>query len=304
MPGIINYAQDYSQALMQEFSQGALYFSELWTSPNAALARYLAADTVHIPHIETSGRVDGDRDTIGTGKRRHSNTWIPKKLRNHRTWDTLIHPMDVRQTGAVVAITNATQVFNQEQKLPEMDAYAVSAVYADLKNAAITTGKTAKISNTVLTADNILDILDAENSKMDDNGVPSTGRILYCTSEVRDLIKHAKEVQRIFNTQSGQAVIDRRVTRVDDLTIKPVPSNLMKTVYNFTEGFEPGVSAKQINYFMVHTSAILPCINYESAYLQEPSAVTQGKYYYFEESFEDMFVMDYKMDAIAFNVEA
>ena len=43
---------------------------------------------------------------------------------------------------------------------------------------------------------------------------------------------------------------------------------------------------------LVHPSSILPVVSYEFAQLEEPSAMSQGKYVYFEESFEDVFILD------------
>jgi hypothetical protein len=37
---------------------------------------------------------------------------------------------------------------------------------------------------------------------------------------------------------------------------------------------------------------------YNFAQLADPTAVTQGKYYYYEESYEDVFVLPLKKDAI------
>ena len=77
----------------------------------------------------------------------------------------------------------------------------------------------------------------------------------------------------------------------------------MKTEYTFDNGFEVGRSAKDIAMCLVHPSAILPIVSYEFAQLQAPSAVTQGKYVYFEESFEDVFILDKKHNAIKFVVK-
>ena len=45
------------------------------------------------------------------------------QLTRHRTWDTLLHPEYVNRTNGMATIANATQVMNQEQKFPEMNAY-------------------------------------------------------------------------------------------------------------------------------------------------------------------------------------
>ena len=43
-----------------------------------------------------------------------------------REWDTLVDPLDVVETNDVATIANVTRVFNEQQKVPEMDAYMSS----------------------------------------------------------------------------------------------------------------------------------------------------------------------------------
>ena len=79
----------------------------------------------------------------------------------------------------------------------------------------------------------------------------------------------------------------------------------MKTEYTFNdEGFTAGGSAKNIAMMLVHPSCILPIANYDFAQLQPPSALTQGKYVYFEESFEDIFILNERHGALKFVVKA
>ncbi|MEG2274831.1 MAG: capsid protein, partial [Clostridia bacterium] len=66
----------------------------------------------------------------------------------------------------------------------------------------------------------------------------------------------------------------------------------------------PGAGAAQINLMFVHPSAILPVTQYSQALLDAPSALTNGQYYYFEEAFEDVFILNQRADAIAFNITA
>ena len=83
-----------------------------------------------------------------------------------------------------------------------------------------------------------------------------------------------------------------------------VPSDMMRTKYDFTEGWKVDSTAKQINMVLVHPMAVITPISYEFAQLDPPSAGSQGKYDYFEESFEDVFILPHKMDAIDFHVSA
>lgn len=68
----------------------------------------------------------------------------------------------------------------------------------------------------------------------------------------------------------------------------------MLTVYDFTVGAVRGLSAKQVQMFLIHPSCIITPETYDFAQLDPPSAGSQGKYEYFEESFEDVFLLPNK----------
>ena len=78
----------------------------------------------------------------------------------------------------------------------------------------------------------------------------------------------------------------------------------MKSAYNFTDdGFEVASDAKNVKMILVHPSAVIPVIAYDFAQLGAPSSLSQGKWTYFEESFEDVFIFNKKHDAIQFYIE-
>lgn len=293
----LNYAQQYQQELEQAFPY-VLYFGALYATPNNGRYRWVNSRVIEVPTISTTGRVDGDRDTIGTKKRNFNNAWTPYTLENHRTWQTLVHPRDIDETNQVASIANITRVFNEEQKFPEMDAYLVSKMYS----AWTTLGKTA--DKTVLTTDNVLTVFDKFMQDMDDKRVPRNGRVLYVTAATKTLINNAKSIYRTMNVQNASSAVQRAITSIDEVQIpESVPSELMKTLYDFTDGWAVDEDAKQINMILVHPQAIITPVSYEFAQLDPPSAGSEGKWDYFEESFEDVFVLKNKVDAIAFNIE-
>ena len=299
----LNYATEYLSELSQWFPR-VLMFGDLYATPNNNRYRWTGSKTIEIPSIRTSGRTNGDRDAIGTAQRNYDNAWEPKTLTRHRQWSTLVHPKDIDETNYVASIGNITQVFNETQKFPEMDAYTISKIYADWTAVAGESGVTHAADTTALTVNNVLDVFDNLMLAMDNARVPVTGRILYVTNEINKLIKSADGISRSLDISRGPNAIDRRVNRLDEVQIKPVPAELMKTVYDFTEGWAPGTGAKQINLFLVHPLSVITPVTYEFAKLDTPSAVTNGKYYYYEESFEDVFILNKKSDAIQFNITA
>lgn len=292
---VLNYAQAYSQALAQAYPY-VLHFAALRSTENDARYKWTGANTIQIPSLSTTGRTDGDRDTIAAAKRNFDNAWEPKTLSNFRQWSTLVHPMDIDETNQVASIQNITKVFNEEQKFPEMDAYLVSKLHADWVGA----GETA--DTTELTEVNILQVFDGYMEAMDEANVPKTGRVMYLTPHYYGVLKRAVEAARHF--QNGDVNIRRAVESLDDVQIERVPSELMKTVYDFTEGWKAGTNAKQIRMLLAHPSAVITPEKYTFAQLDAPSAGSNGKYVYFEESYDDTFLLTKRKAAVKFNTEA
>lgn len=297
----INYAAQYSAALADAFPY-VLNFGRLYATPNNG--RYRMGEdgkTIYIPHLSTTGRVDADRDTIAQAARNYDNAWEAKTLTHQRKWSTLVHPKDIDQTNNVATIANITRTFNETQKFPEMDAYTISQLYTLWStDAAGYTGKTP--ITTSLTTSSILGIFDQMMLNMDEARVPVNGRILYVTAPVKAMLKQAAGLTRNFDVQTGGSAIDRTVSRIEEVEIIAVPSTLMMTAYTFTAGWAVADGADQINMMLVHPEAVITPVSYQFSKLDPPSAITQGKYFYYEESFEDVFILNKRADAIQFHI--
>ena len=306
MAQAINYAKEYSRALAQKFPY-VLNFGALYNTPNNGRYRWVNGKTIEIPSISTNGRVNGDRDSIRTAARNFDNAWEPKTLTNERKWSTLVHPMDIVQTNMVTTIANITQVMNEEQKFPEMDAYTVSKILADWKQTRDEEGNLRTPDTTALTKANVLSVFDALMLKMDNERVPANGRILYVTYEVKKLLQNAQidannTLGRSIDVTKNNGTIDRQVSRLDEVQVIGVPATLMRSAYNFTEGWAPIAGSDQINMFLVHPLAVITPVSYSFAQLDAPSAGSEGKYVYYEESFEDVFILNKKAGAVQFNI--
>lgn len=290
----LNYAKEYSQALAQAYPY-TLFFGALWSATKPDV-KFLRNDTVILPSLSVRGRKNGDRDSIGTFGRNFNNAEEPKKLKTHRTWDTLIHPRDIDETNHVATIQNITKVMNEEQKFPEMDAEMITALYK-LKNEIETITE-----DDVLTLANVLTKFDAMMDKMDEKRVPAAGRLLYADTPTKTLIDTAKEAAR--NLSAQDTAVARSLDRIGEVEVIGVPTTAMKSAYNFTDdGFEVAEDAKAVKMLLIHTSAVIPVIAYDFAQLGAPSSLSQGKWTYFEESFEDVFIYNKKHDAIQFYIE-
>ena len=141
------------------------------------------------------------------------------KMRMDREWDTLVDPMDMRE-DAIVTIANITQTFNQFQKMPEQDAYAVAQLY----EAASSFGT---VANTSMTKDNILETWDTYLAYMVDNRVPRDRIRVKMTPSTYKLMKEAAGITRFVEADTGIRNIDRNVGKLDGVLIAEVPSDIM-----------------------------------------------------------------------------
>lgn len=286
-----NYAQSYQKELANAYPY-ALVFNELRSAPNDSRYEFLNGTTIQIPVVKTSGRKNANNDLIQTATRQHNNTWEPKTLTHHRYWKDLIAPADIRGTNEAVAIGNITRAYNEQQKFPEMDAYLMSKLYSDWTEL----GKVAETE--ALTAENVLKIFDRLYEARREARVMKGNEILYVTNHVDSLIKQA--VARYASTTDAE--LSRAIKRIDDVTIKPVPSILMKTSYDFTEGWEAAENAGQINMAFIDPNAVITPEFYSYVGLSEPSAQSDGKYVYYEESWDDVFILNERADGLSFHV--
>lgn len=298
---VLNYAEQYARELAQAYPY-TLYFGKIWSATKPEV-KFLDNKTIQLPSLTTTGRVNGDRDTIGTFSRNFDNNWESKTLKNHRTWGTLVHPKDIIETNHVASIANITKVFNEEQKFPELDAYAISTLYS-LKNEQ--EAVTALAKGTVK-LENVLTYFDGLMDKMDEARVPQSGRTLYVDTYTKTMIDTAKESARFLS--ASDTTVRRTLSRIDEVEVVSIPTAMMKTAYEFfggedgKNGYAVAEGAKDVKMLLIHLSAVIPAINYEFAQLESPSALSQGKYVYFEEAFEDLFIYNKKHTAIQFIVE-
>lgn len=291
-----NFATQYASALSQQYPN-VMHFGALFARNQEGDYRFTSNHTIEIPSVSVTGRVDGSRSSMIAQQQRHANAWTPKTLRNHRAWQDFIHPRDIVETNQVLSIQNITRVMNEEEKFPEKDKYLISTAYADW----LATGR-VPLTGT-LTTDNILTYFDTMMVQMTEKNVPSTGRILYMTPQANVVLKGAAQFYRQLNiTGSAPAAVQRAIASLDQVVVEEVPSDHMLTVYDFTVGAVRGVSAKQVQMFLVHPTCVITPESYDFAQLDPPSAGSQGKYEYFEESMEDVFLLPNKQYGAEFLV--
>lgn len=302
MPAVVNYAEAYQQGLEQRYAaNGLLYTQKLWSSPSNGKLKFTGAKTVRIPKLLIkNGRKDRTRRTITAVDANYENQWEDYTLKNERYWSTLVDPSDVDETNQAVSIANVTKVYNDEEKIPEMDKQMTSTLFTR-KN---TIASGAGIEQMTLDETNFLGTFDKLMTEMDEKGVPAVGRTIFCTPTVKTLIKNLQQFSRTMPVQNSNGEINRIINRLDEVTIEnPIPSDRMKTLYDFTTGAVADPTAKQIHFFLIYIPCMAAPQKYSFVGLDAPSAANSGNYLYYEQSYDDVLLFETKHEGLAFVID-
>ena len=282
---VLNYVPTFLPRLVEMY--GHLSCSDDLYHSNPGIEVINTKD-IRIPSIKVGGYKDHNRGVLGFNTGSYSNDWITKSLDHDRDIEFAVDPMDVDETAQVVSISNIQANFERTQAIPEQDCYTFSKIYTEAKRVG------ANINNTVLTKENILDMLDADMEAFAEAGVPLERCILYVTPTVNRTLKNAEGIQRYLEANGG-ANIDRRVHSVDDINkIKEVPSDRLKTIYNFTDGCIPDAAAKQINYILIDPECQVSRMKYSYVNVFTPGhdSRTADNYLYQNRKFNGTFAID------------
>ncbi|WFF72679.1 capsid protein [Proteiniclasticum sp. QWL-01] len=280
-----NYAERFESQIEEKYKHG-LTSADMATNNKY---RFIDAQTIKIPTVTISGYKDHVRTGESTNRGTISNEWTPYSLTHDRDISFYVDIMDVDETNQVVSAAHITKAFMEDQAIPETDAYRYSKLYADF----VTHGGTP--TTTILTVSNILSIFDDAMEAMDEAGVPESGRKLKCTPAIYTLLKSAEGIQRTLEA-SGAANVNRVIRKLDDVEITKVPSDRFKTAFDFTEGFAPAVTAKQIHMIIYHNSAIVAPVKVSDVYLWAKGETPQSAYgwLYQNRSYQDLFLIKQK----------
>lgn len=292
-PSAINYAVQYGKELANAYPYLS-YFGDIWGSQNSQRFRPINANSIMIPSMEVGGAHAVNRDAMnGQFTRKFNITWEPKVMTMYREWDTILDEMDIVETNEVATIANITRTFNEFQKVPEMDAYMASKLAGF-----------AMPDTTALTAANILSKWDDYLEAMTNARVNRDRVICYVTPATYKLLKQAAGITRFLEVSNGIQAVDRNIAKLDGVRIVEVPSDLMQSAYDFTEGFVATQAAKQINMIMVDPLAVIAPVVYEVSMISAPSAATKGKNVYYESYYYDVFKLNQRAAGIKANVSA
>ena len=293
----INYAAQYGKAIQTAYPYLS-YYADLWNVGESVRFRPLNGKTVYIPIMTTSGARAANRDQItGVFNRNFNIDWQAMTLTMDREWDTLIDPIDQVESNDVATIANVTRVFNEQQKIPEQDAY-MSSKLAGFASA------NGGVSTTELTSASILTEWDKGIEYMTNQRVNRDRVKCKITPAAYKLLKQATGLTRFIEVTGGIQNVDRNVARLDGVSIEEVPADMMKTAYTFTEGWAIASGAAQIDFILYDPDSIAAPIVYDTSMMSPGSAQSKGKDLYYERYYYDVFQLEQRKAGIYAHLSA
>jgi hypothetical protein len=178
-------------------------------------------------------------------------SWEALTLLQSRGREFSIDRMDDEETLGMAFGTLVGQ-FMRTKVVPEVDAYRF-AKYASWSQISTTTAAT-------LTSGTVLAAIDAASLQMDEDEVPSEGRLLYVSSTVGKFIDAV-----ITRTLANESSANRVLKMLDDMTIIRVPQARFYTIIDLeagatasaTGGYSKNASGVDINFLLIHPPAVL-----------------------------------------------
>ena len=112
-----NYAEQFRSQLEQKYAR-ELASADL----TANGVTFVGTRTVKIPRLTMGGYKEHSR-AGGYNRQSISNDWEIKRLEHDRDVEFYVDVMGVDETNQVLSAANITNTFEEEQAIPELDAY-------------------------------------------------------------------------------------------------------------------------------------------------------------------------------------
>jgi hypothetical protein len=273
----------------------AIYKRESLTARMDALTRpvdFSAANEVKVMKLSTVGLGTYSR-SAGYPAGDITATWETLTLSTERGRAFSLDRMDNEESLGLV-LGNLISEWMRAHVAPELDAYRFAAY-------ATGAGNYVAASATLSTASQVLAAIDAAMAELDADEVPSEGRLLYISTPLYHLLKAS--VTRTLSTETG---VDRRVFTLDDMTVIPVPQARFYTAVDLNAGatssvggFAKGATAKDLNFLILHPSAVLQPVklNQVKYFSPDTNQISDGHLWQYR-LYHDAFVYDNRANGI------
>ena len=243
MANSITYAQRFVPIIDDIYKANAL------TEGMDAAVRpdFSGVNEVKVLKVSTTGLGDYTRSS-GYPKGDVTAAWEMHKLAIERGKELSLDRMDDEETLGLT-FGEVTGKFMRDWVAPEIDAYRF-AKYASATG--ISTATAAKLTKTT-----VLDAIDEAVRQMDEDEVPSAGRRLFVSTDLKPILNSA-----LTRTFGSDGAVNTVLSSYNDMPIIYVPKSRFYTSITLnsgasTWGFSKASGAAAINFMLIQPDAIL-----------------------------------------------
>lgn len=263
---------------------------------NAKAVNFAGANVVKVFKTDPIGLGKYDR-VSGYPAGQVVGSWETLTLATERGRSFVIDRMDDEETLGMAFGTLAGE-FIRTQVAPELDAYRFSK-YASTASINAATPAT-------LDASSIIAALDAAKLELDKDEVPSEGRLLYISDTCLSYLEG--KVSRFLGNETA---VDKRVTKYSGMEVIMVPQTRFYKGIELDDGdtvdaggFSKG-SGKDINFMIIHPSAVLQLAKHDSlkVFTPDQNQTTDGWLIQYR-IYHDAFVYANKLNGIYLHCKA
>ena len=246
MANSITLASKFQPILDEIYKRESLTaFLDAPTKPvNFAGANEVKVFKTSMPGLGTYSRATGYPAGDVTG------TWETIQLTAERGRSFAVDAMDDEESLGM-AFGTLVGEFMRTRVVPEVDAYRFSR-YAGWSS--IQTVSEAALA----AAADVIAAIDVGSQKLDDEEVPLEGRQLFISSSLNRLLNAS-----VSRSLKNEREVERRLQRLDELTIHVVPQSRFYTAITLNAGATSDVGgyakaggAKDINFMIIHPTAV------------------------------------------------
>lgn len=303
MPNVINYAEQWSDELLQIIDDGA--YSSPFLTPNERV-KWLGAKTFHFTKMDVSGFKPHSRDG---GYNRGSIVQEDKEftLEHDRDVEFFVDVADVDESKQTANLQNVSRIFTQKHSAPETDA----RFFERVAKAAIADGYYETMTG--FTADNTYSRLVKMFQRKELKKYRAMGGLIaYVSGEIMDNLENSTEVKKSLDIKTTsineKQGIETRIAFINGVTIiEVVDDTRFYTSFDYADGFV--ANGSKINVCIAHPSMVKTVVKFNNIKLFANGTHTEGDGdLYQRRDLWDTFVfpngLDGKCDAVYVNIES
>lgn len=303
MPNVINYAEQWSDELLQIIDDGA--YSSPFLTPNERV-KWLGAKTFHFTKMDVSGFKPHSRDG---GYNRGSIVQEDKEftLEHDRDIEFFVDVADVDESKQTANLQNVSRVFTQKHSAPETDA----RFFERVAKAAIADGYYETMTG--FTAANTYSRLVKMFQRKELKKYRAMGGLIaYVSGEIMNNLENSTEVTKTLDIKTmsinEKQGIETRIAFINGVTIiEVVDDTRFYTSFDYADGFVGNGS--KINVCIAHPSMVKTVVKFNNIKLFANGTHTEGDGdLYQRRDLWDTFVfpngLDGKCDAVYVNIES